>query len=110
MNVNVITHGKWAANLAAIVLFACLAPASTAQTENQLRPGDLVAVCGDSITEQKIYSLYIEDYLLMCQPAPQLEAMQFGWSGESTWGFLGRMKNEVLAFQPTIATTCCSTP
>jgi len=25
-----------------------------------------VAVCGDSITEQRLYSVLIEDYLLMC--------------------------------------------
>src|SRR4051812_31734650 len=46
---------------------ATSAPA-TAPVANALRENDFVAVCGDSITEQKMYSLYIEDYLLMCRP------------------------------------------
>lgn len=72
----------------------------------QLKEGDCVAICGDSITEQKLYSLYMADYLLMCQPEPKLEAVQFGWSGETSWGFLPRMKADVLPYKPTVATTC----
>ena len=71
-----------------------------------LRSGDLVAVCGDSITEQKLYSLYIEQYLLLCQPADNLMAMQFGWGGERASGFLARVDNDVLTFKPTVVTTC----
>src|SRR5688572_14184001 len=33
-----------------------------------LRPGDRLAICGDSITEQKMYSLLIETYLTVCTP------------------------------------------
>ena len=40
--------------------------------ESGLQKGDSVAVIGDSITEQRLYSMYIEDYLLMCQPAADL--------------------------------------
>jgi lysophospholipase L1-like esterase len=79
---------------------------SVARAKDGLLKGDLVAICGDSITEQKIYSLYIEDYLLMCQPQPDLHAMQFGWGGETAGGFLARQKNDCLVFKPTVATTC----
>lgn len=71
-----------------------------------LQAGDKVAVCGDSITEQKQYSVYIEQYLLACQPKANLRAMQFGWGGETVWGFAGRVQNDVLGFSPTVATTC----
>jgi lysophospholipase L1-like esterase len=71
-----------------------------------LQPGDLVGICGDSITEQKIYSADIAEYLLMCQPQPKLGAVQFGWGGERAPGFLARMKNDALVFKPTVATTC----
>ena len=71
-----------------------------------LQPGDLVGICGDSITEQKIYSAIIAEYLLMCQPQPKLGAVQFGWGGERAPTFLGRMKNDALVFKPTVATTC----
>lgn len=71
-----------------------------------LQPNDLVAICGDSITEQKRYSLLIEDYLLMCQPQPGLQAFQAGWGGETAAGFSKRLENDVLPFKPTVATTC----
>lgn len=71
-----------------------------------LKRGDRLAICGDSITEQKMYSRLIEDYLTMCVPALNVSVRQFGWSGEVTAGFLARMTNDCLRFQPTIATTC----
>src|SRR5438270_189853 len=76
-----------------------------ARAEN-LKPGDFVAVIGDSITEQKDYSVNIEDYLLMCQPATGLKTMQFGWGGETAEGFKNRMVNDCFRFAPTVATTC----
>ena len=72
----------------------------------QLQKGDTVAVIGDSITEQRKYSVFIEEYLTMCQPAPDLKQTQFGWSGETSWGFEARMDNDMLRFEPTVATTC----
>jgi len=86
---------------------AATAPATapaTAATAG-LQANDFVAICGDSITEQKLYSVYIENYLLMCQPRPGVRAAQFGWGGETAPGFLGRMSN-VLRFPVTVATTC----
>ena len=74
--------------------------------EPVLRSGDLVAVCGDSITEQRLYSLYLQQYLLLCQPAENLMSMQFGWGGERAPGFVARVNNDVLSFNPTVATTC----
>lgn len=90
-----------------VLLAAAVCPTAHAASATQaLQSGDLVAVCGDSITEQKLYSVFMEDYLLMCQPASQVQAMQFGWSGETSWGFLARMANDVLVFKPSVATTC----
>ncbi|MCH5377972.1 MAG: GDSL-type esterase/lipase family protein, partial [Planctomycetes bacterium] len=71
-----------------------------------LEKGDYVAVIGDSITEQRLYSMYIEDYLLMCQPAPDLQATQFGWGGETAPGFAHRMNNDMVPFGADVATTC----
>lgn len=91
--------------LAHVVLVLLAGLCSTVAGE-QLQKGDTVAVVGDSITEQKKYSVYIEDYLVMCQPAPELKQTQFGWSGETSWGFESRMANDMLRFKPTVATTC----
>src|ERR1035437_5939612 len=71
-----------------------------------LRQGDRVAICGDSITEQKMYSRLIEDYLTVCEPELQVSVRQYGWGGERAPGFLARMTNDCLRFKPTLATTC----
>ena len=71
-----------------------------------LRQGDRLAICGDSITEQKMYSRIMEDYLTMCVPELGMTVRQFGWSGERAPGFLARMTNDCLRFKPTVATTC----
>ncbi len=71
-----------------------------------LRPGDRLAICGDSITEQRMYSRIMETYLTVALPELNISTRQFGWSGEQASGFLHRMTNDVLRFHPTVATTC----
>jgi lysophospholipase L1-like esterase len=71
-----------------------------------LKTGDRLAICGDSITEQKMYSRIMEDYLTMCVPELKVTVRQYGWSGERAPGFLVRMTNDCLRFKPTVATTC----
>ena len=71
-----------------------------------LKEGDCLAICGDSITEQKMYSRLVEDYLTMCVPQLHISVRQYGWSGERASGFLSRMTNDCLRFHPTVATTC----
>jgi hypothetical protein len=70
-----------------------------------LKEGDRLAICGDSITQQKMYSRLMEDYLTMCVPQLKVSVRQYGWRGETVPRFLGRMTNDCLRFQPTIATT-----
>ena len=69
-----------------------------------LRKGDRLAIIGDSITEQKIYSRIIETYLTVCVPQHEVTARQYGWSGERAEGFLRRMDQDCLRFHPTVAT------
>jgi lysophospholipase L1-like esterase len=71
-----------------------------------LKQGDRLAICGDSITEQKMYSRLMEDYLTVCEPELNITVRQYGWGGERAPGFLARMTNDCLRFKPTIATTC----
>jgi len=71
-----------------------------------LRPGDRVAIVGDSITEQKLYSRYMEDYLLACVPQLELSVVQLGWSGERAPGFFERLDNDLFPLKPTVVTTC----
>ena len=77
------------------------------QTEKLLlQPGDRLAICGDSITEQRMHSRLMETYLTVCVPQLKVTVRQYGWSGEQAPGFLSRLTNDVLRFHPTIATTC----
>src|SRR6476469_9090459 len=89
-----------------VLSLALIYQAAATADERLVRSGDMVAVIGDSITEQKRYSVFIEDYLLMCQPADKLRVAQFGWGGETAAGFAKRMKNDALRFKPTLITTC----
>ncbi len=87
--------------------FATYQPLKAPATESLLlKVGDRLAICGDSITEQKMYSRIMETYLTVCVPQLQVTVRQFGWSGERVPGFVARMENDVLRFQPTVATTC----
>ena len=71
-----------------------------------IKAGDRLAIIGDSITEQKMYSRIMEIYLTVCTPELKVSVRQYGWSGETAEGFLNRMKNDCIRFEPTIATTC----
>ncbi len=79
--------------------------ALTAQAD-QLPPNSRVAIVGDSITEQKLYSKFIETYLLACTGRTDITCFQFGWGGETASGFKMREENDLNAFHPTVATFC----
>lgn len=87
-------------------LLAVLLAAVSLRAESLLPPNARVAVIGDSITEQKIYSKYIEAYLLACTGRSDIKVFQFGWSGERAGGFAARLENDLAVFNPNVATTC----
>ena len=71
-----------------------------------LKEGARLAVIGDSITEQKKYTRYMEMYFAGCYPSINIKQFQYGWSGEKASGFLGRMTNDLELFKPDVATLC----
>lgn len=71
-----------------------------------LKRGDRLAIVGDSITEQRKYSRLLETYFTVCVPDLEISTRQFGWSGEKADGFLRRMENDCLRFDPTVVTLC----
>jgi lysophospholipase L1-like esterase len=71
-----------------------------------LKQGDRLAVVGDSITQQKLYSKYIETYLTACAPQLEITAIQLGWGGEAAGGFAGRMDNDLVPWKPNVITLC----
>ena len=99
-------QARWCAfAVCALALAIGWAPAAQA-AERVLKKGARLAIIGDSITEQKIYSKYIETYLLACRPDLDVCVLQLGWSGERAPGFLARMDYDLLPWKPDVATTC----
>jgi lysophospholipase L1-like esterase len=87
--------------------FAKFEPLAAPKTKRPvLKAGARLAICGDSITEQRMYSRIMETYITVALPELDVSTRQFGWSGEQAPGFLARMTNDVLRFKPTVATTC----
>ena len=56
---------------------------------------DYVVIVGDSITQQKLYSRYVEMYLVVCEPGLDVRVTQLGWGGETAGGFRKRMDNDL---------------
>jgi lysophospholipase L1-like esterase len=79
---------------------------ASAFAEPAVKSGDRVAIVGDSITEQKLYSKYMECYLLACSGLSDVHVMQFGWGGETAAGFAARLENDLAVFKPSVVTLC----
>ena len=51
----------------------------------QIHDGDRVVFLGDSITEQRLYTTYIEAYALTRHPNWKLSFRNVGWGGDTAW-------------------------
>ena len=95
-------------SIRSLVLALVLAPCAFAESPKPslLPPNARVAIIGDSITEQKQYSKFMEVYLLACTGRDDIKCFQFGWGGETAGGFKNREENDLSAFHPNVATFC----
>src|SRR6266700_604508 len=50
-----------------------------------IHDGDRVVFLGDSITEQRLYTTYIEAYALTRHPQWKLWFRNVGWGGDTSW-------------------------
>lgn len=76
-----------------------------------LKNGDRVVFYGDSITEQKLYTTYIESYCVTRFPRWHFTFVHSGWGGDRVTGGGGgpidvRLKRDVIAYRPTVVTIC----
>src|SRR5437588_9102227 len=88
--------------LAGLVVLAA-APTVSAQAFF-LKKGDVVVVMGDSITEQRLYSNYLELWSQTRFPAYDLVFRNVGIGGDTSGGGNARFKRDVLPFKPTALT------
>lgn len=76
-----------------------------------LKDGDRVVFYGDSITDQRLYTTYIESYCRSRFPKKNLTFIHSGWGGDRVTGGGGgpidlRLKRDVLVYKPTVVTIC----
>lgn len=68
------------------ILFLTLAHVAIARAGDFLiHDGDRVVFLGDSITEQRLYTTYIEAYALTRHPEWSLTFRNVGWGGDTSW-------------------------
>src|SRR5438270_4323723 len=68
------------------------------------KDGDVVVMTGDSITEQHLYSNYVEMWTVTRFPHWQLTFRNTGIGGDTSRGGNGRFARDVLRYKPTAVT------
>jgi lysophospholipase L1-like esterase len=83
--------------------------APAAETAFYLHDGDRVVMYGDSITDQKLYTVDTETFVTTRFPNLKIDWTAAGWNGEGTWGGEGgpidtRLKRDIIPYRPTVFT------
>jgi lysophospholipase L1-like esterase len=86
-----------------MVLAVHSAPRAAAE-EFFFRDGDLIVVMGDSITEQHLYSNYVEMWTVSRYPGWKLAFRNVGIGGDRSTGGNERFKRDVVSSKPTAMT------
>jgi lysophospholipase L1-like esterase len=96
----------WAAVLIATALLCEPAAAGKGERSGDFffKDGDVVVIMGDSITEQRLYSSYVEMWTVSRFPAWKLVFRNVGIGGDRSPGGNGRFKRDVLAHRATAMT------
>lgn len=92
------------------VVFFCASQA-VAQTDfpkplNKLtlKDGDSIVFLGDSITHQRLYTQYVENYFYTRYPKLRLKTHNAGVGGAKAWDALQRFEKDVAAYKPKYVT------
>ena len=87
-----------------VVGVALAAPATASAQKFFIKKGDSVVMMGDSITEQHLYSNYVEMWTVTRFPAWNITFRNVGIGGDRSTGGNSRFKRDVLAYKPTALT------
>lgn len=89
---------------AVLSLSLVLGAAHVSWADPLLKANDRVVFYGDSITEQRLYTKYIQQFMLARYPDLKLRFFNAGWSGDTAPGGLNRLERDVLSLNPTVVT------
>ncbi|HWE35212.1 MAG TPA: SGNH/GDSL hydrolase family protein [Isosphaeraceae bacterium] len=93
----------------ALAVVATSAAATARAADFALKDGDRVVFYGDSITDQRQYTVYTEAYALTRFPDRVITFIHSGWGGDRVNGGGGgpidvRLDRDVIAYRPTVVT------
>jgi len=86
-----------------MLLAAC---ALAVQGEPILKPGDRMVFLGDSITQQRVHTRYVMDYVTLRNPGANITFRNAGWNSDTAKGGLWRLERDVLSLKPTVVSIC----
>jgi lysophospholipase L1-like esterase len=87
--------------IAGSALLAAAAQTSVAAPVS-LRAEETIVFFGDSITEQNLYTAYLETFLISRLPEKKLAFFNFGWGGDTASGAAKRFARDVAPVKPTL--------
>ena len=92
-----------------LLFLASLAAPATAEEPFYLQSNDRVVFYGDSITDQRLYTTFVETYVVTRFPEQNVQFVHSGWGGDRVTGGGGgpidvRLKRDVFAYRPTVMT------
>jgi lysophospholipase L1-like esterase len=88
---------------------AAAAQAAQATGNFHLKAGDHVVFFGDSITDQRLYTTFVETFAVTRFPGVDVKFTHSGWGGDRVTGGGGgsirtRLMRDVVAYKPTVVT------
>jgi lysophospholipase L1-like esterase len=97
------------AGFTSLALISCFAPALRAEGPFAIKDGDRIVFYGDSITDQRLYTTFVETYIVTRFPAMSVNFVHSGWGGDRVTGGGGgridhRLERDVFPYKPTVVT------
>src|SRR5262249_37910247 len=82
---------------------------SAAPESFYLKDGDRLVFYGDSITDQRLYTTFVESYVVTRYPGMNVTFIHSGWGGDRVTGGGGgkidlRLSRDVISYKPTVVT------